>query len=254
MKILITNDDGIEARGLKALADALSSVGKVFVCAPLHEKSGSSQSLTIHGVIREPERFDIGPFPALALDGTPADCVKFALDKLIDERPDFVVSGINRGPNNAANIFYSGTVGGAMEGAANGIPSVAVSLAEYHCQNYGPAADFTCELLLRLSEKGRPETAVYNVNVPPLSRDMIKGVKFTSMSAWQYLPSYEKREDPFGKGYYWIAGLSRPDSVPEGSDDEALLNGYISVSPLKVDCTDYGILAGLKAMEDKPWL
>lgn len=252
MKILITNDDGIDALGLKTLAKTLSCVCDVFVCAPKRERSGNSHSLTIHGVLREPEEFNIGSFPAWALDGTPADCVKFALDRLLDKKPDFVVSGINRGPNNAANILYSGTVGGAMEGAASGIPSLAISLAEYHCEEYAPGADFAGKFLSWLSKNNMREAAVYNINVPALSRDKIKGVKFTKMSTWQYLPTYEKRTDPFGKNYYWSAGFSMPNSMPEGSDDDALLGGYISVTPLKVDRTDYRLLDGLNAAENKP--
>lgn len=253
MNILITNDDGINAPGIITLTETLKKIATVTVIAPYSEQSGSSQSITIHDPIKFKHIFHNGVFLGYGVKGSPADCVKLGLFDLLDVKPDFVVSGINRGPNNAVNILYSGTVGGAFEGAVNGIPSIAVSLASFHYENYSISADFAKDFILFLNKIGPNKKTVYNVNVPPLAKEEIKGVRFTQMSHTVYLLNYEKRKDPFGEPYYWLSDFRLPETQDKDTDDWALSNTCISITPLQVDRTDYNELNKLKQFNGEFW-
>lgn len=253
MNILITNDDGINAPGIIALASVLKEIGEVTVIAPHSEQSGGSQSITIHDPLRVKKVYRDGKLFGHGVSGTPADCVKLGLFDILDQRPDFVVSGVNRGPNNAVNVLYSGTVGGAFEGAVNGVPSIAVSLVGFNYKDYETSARFTKDFILNLKKAGPDNNVVYNVNVPALTADEIKGVKWSKMSMNLYLLNYEKRMDPFGEPYYWLSDFRRPDNIDSDTDDAAIGAGYISVTPLQVDRTDHEELAKLKNMGDTFW-
>lgn len=253
MDILITNDDGIHSRGIDALASALSEIASVTVVAPRSEQSGGSQSITIHNPLRFKSVYKGDLFFGYAVDGTPADCVKLALFDILPKAPDFVVSGINRGPNNAVNILYSGTVGGAFEGAVSGIPSIAASLAGFDDKDYSTSALFIRDFIKLLSENGADKNTVYNVNIPDAPQSEIKGVRWTGMSMNQYLVNYEKRKDPFGEDYYWLSDFRRPETADAASDDAALAKGFISVTPLKVDKTDYNELERLNKIDCGFW-
>ncbi len=253
MKILITNDDGIHAEGLQKLVEVISSEFDVTVVAPAYERSGSSQSIAVHTPLRVDEVQKNGKHFGYAVDGSPADCVKIALGSLLDFKPDYVISGINRGPNHATNTLYSGTVGGAFEGVVNGIPSIAVSLAGFHNIEYTTSANFALNFIKHISKTDVPSGIVYNINVPAVSSSDIKGVKFTRTSEKAYLVNYDKRHDPFNRPYYWLSDFRDIENIEDDTDEYALQMNYISISPLKIDRTDYNELKRINAMEGKLW-
>lgn len=250
MNILVTNDDGIQAPGIAALAEALSEIAEVTVVAPHSENSGGSQSITIHNPIRFKKFYNGDLLFGYGVSGTPADSVKLALFDILEKQPDYVVSGVNRGPNNAVNILYSGTVGAAFEGAVNSVPSVAVSLVGFDYKDYGPSAAFARDFILHIDKIGADKNTVYNINVPPAPADEIKGVKWTTMSMNQYLLRYEKRKDPFGEPYYWLSDFRKPETEDPQTDDAAIRSGFISVTPLQVDRTGYAELEKLKKNDE----
>ena len=253
MDILLTNDDGVHAEGLLALRAALAPLGEVTVAAPARERSAVSHALTLHRPLPEPRVVAMrGGGPVYAVDGTPVDCVKFALDRLCRRRPDLVVSGINHGPNLGIDIFYSGTVGGAAEGAFAGIPAVAVSLAVPRDRPQG--ADFVsaARLAVRLVRQARARKLLLpgrllNVNLP--NRPRPRGVRWTEMDRGPWTEEYVRRADPRGRAYYWIQGLPAP-AAPQArdgrppTDHAAVAAGFVSVTPLRFDLTDHGLLRG----------
>ena len=223
MIILLSNDDGIQSEGLTALEASLSPLGELFTVAPDRAQSSMSHALTLHRPLRVHE---LGP-RRLAVDGTPVDCVKLALTGLLSARPDLVVSGINKGPNLGDDIIYSGTVSGALEAALLGIPAIAVSLVAFQNFDFHAAAEFTTELI---------------VNVPALPRDQLKGWKLTRMGKRHYSETIVERVDPRGGKYYWIGGDDLGFAHDDGTDCMAVHEGYVSVTPLQVDLTDYKLL------------
>jgi 5'-nucleotidase len=248
MKILLCNDDGIHAQGIIALAEKLCEFAEVFVAAPDSERSAASNSLTLS----HPLRVRDADFPApvkkaWAISGTPSDCAKIAMSNLIDTKPDFVVSGINRGPNLCVDIFYSGTVAAAFEGAFKGIPSFAVSLDDYNADaSYEAAAAWGANCIKSLIDMKPLPPRVYNINVPGRKSEEIKGVKITRSGTIDYKEQYDHRLDPYGKSYYWIMG--NPEIVDNADDCDvvAVRNGYVSVTPLKADLTDHSLYSELK--------
>lgn len=240
--LLVTNDDGVHAPGLRALADALRVLGEVHVVAPDREVSACSQSLTL----KHPLRVETVSTAVHAVDGTPADCVNLALVKLLPRRPDLVLSGINRGGNLGDDVFYSGTVGGAREGTFFGIPSVALSLAARADMDFSEAAAFAVRLARLVLDKGLPEQTLLNVNVPA---GRPKGVAITVQGRREHEGTILEGLDPRRRTYYWIEeGRDRwvSDAM---SDIHAIRNGLISVSPLKTDTTHHAVLAAFNAWE-----
>lgn len=237
MRLLLCNDDGIHSEGLRALEEALAPFGTIAVVAPDREQSAASHAVTL----QRPLRVDpVGP-RRWAVDGTPTDCVLLAVNGLLrDERPDFVVSGINRGFNLADDVTYSGTVSAAMEGTLLGIPSIAVSLGGRESFDFAPAAEFVAELLTSLAGVALPRKTLLNINVPPLPRGLIKGVQLTAQGHLRYGDAIIENVDPRGRKYYWIGGGQR-DPVDEGgnSDVEAIARDMISITPLQLDLTNY---------------
>jgi 5'-nucleotidase len=240
--ILVTNDDGVHAPGLKALASALRALGTVYVVAPDREVSACSQSLTLKHPLRA-ERVDENVY---AVDGTPADCVNLALVKLLPRRPDLVVSGINRGANLGEDVFYSGTVGGAREGTFFGVPSMAVSLASRADAEFTPAAAFSARLAAIVLSKGLPERTLLNVNVPPGTP---AGAVITVQGRRQHEGTIFEGIDPRRKTYYWIEEGTDNWLSDEMSDSHAVRKGLISVSPLHTDTTHHAVLPALRAWE-----
>jgi len=239
--ILLTNDDGIGAGGLRHLARELSSVGRVTIIAPDREQSASSHALTLHRPLRV-NRQEEGVF---SVDGTPTDCVNLGILNLLPERPRLVVSGINRGMNLGDDITYSGTVAAAFEGTLLGIPSFAVSQqAGSEEPDFSHAARFAAGLARRLLERPLPAGTLLNVNVP---RGEPRGVRRTRQGRRTYHQGVVERTDPMGRQYYWLGGIPpRWDEDPE-SDFAAIRDGYISITPLHLDLTHYPLL---KALED----
>ncbi|HEX9262956.1 MAG TPA: 5'/3'-nucleotidase SurE [Candidatus Binatia bacterium] len=242
MIILLSNDDGIQSEGLTALEESLRNIGdiygEIYIVAPDRAQSSMSHALTLHRPLRVHE---IAP-RRLAVDGTPVDCVKLSLTGLLPVKPDLVVSGINKGPNLGDDIIYSGTVSAAIEGALLGIPAIAVSLVTFKDFDFRAAAEFTTTLVERIAEHGIPPKTLLNVNVPAITKNEIKGWRATRMGKRHYSENIIERIDPRGGKYYWIGGDDLGFADEEGTDCKAVHDGYISVTPLQVDLTDYKLL------------
>lgn len=230
--ILITNDDGIHAPGLRALAAALAEIGTVTIVAPSRDHSAAAQSLTL----RQPIYCDQIAEREYAIEGTPTDAMILALHTLLDDKPDLVVSGINRGGNVGENIFYSGTVGAAMEGAINRVPSVAISVA-YRKQefDFAPAAGFARALAPLILGQGLPEGVLLNVNIP---QDWTGEVRITRQSSKITRNVLQPGEDPRGRRYYWLSEQQFIGGIEPDTDHAAIRDGAASVTPLRIDQTD----------------
>ena len=235
MIILLSNDDGIQSEGLVALEDNLRAVGEIYTVAPDRAQSSMSHALTLHRPLRV---YELNA-RRLAVDGTPVDCVKLALTGLLPVRPDLVISGINKGPNLGDDIIYSGTVSAAIEGALLGIPAIAVSLVTFKDFDFRAAAEFTATLVERIAERGIPPKTLHNVNVPPAAKAELKGWQVTRMGKRHYSETIVERIDPRGGKYYWIGGDDLGFANEDGTDCKAVQEGFVSVTPLQVDLTDY---------------
>ena len=239
MKILCTNDDGYLARGLRVLAGAASTLGKVQIVAPDREQSATSHALTIHRPLRARTSKD----GAHVVDGTPTDCVIMAVNHLLDFQPDFCLSGVNHGANMGEDVLYSGTVAAAMEATVIGIPSVALS---YTGDDYEGLDDWRplLERFLRqvLARKSFPPHTLLNVNLPATLPEEVKGIKITSLGQRQYSDSITKALDPKGREYFWIGGGISAWAGADNADFRAVEDGFISVTPLHLDLTNYQTL------------
>src|SRR5262245_10730266 len=234
MNILISNDDGILARGLSLLGEAAGDLGRVTVVAPDREQSATSHSLTLHRPIRATRRAD----GAYQVDGTPTDCVLLALDALMPEKPDFVFSGVNHGPNMGEDVLYSGTVAAAMEGLAAGIPSIAVSYASFDLEHLESQRDPLRRLIERIvSVATIPPDTLLNINLPAIPGEQVKGVQATRLGSRVFHEEIARMKDPWGREIYWIGGGHATWSGAPDSDFRAIRDGYISVTPLHVDMT-----------------
>jgi 5'-nucleotidase len=251
MHILVTNDDGVNAPGLLALAAALRELGQVTVFAPDRNWSASGHVKTLDRPLRVKDAILADGSTALTTDGAPSDCVALALLGMIDSPIDLVVSGINSGPNLGHDITYSGTVTAAMEAAIFGRPAVAISLDTppglAGALNYAPAARIARQVAANVLQHGLPERTLLSVNVPYLPQDEIKGIQITRQGLRIYADALVRREDPRGRPYYWIGG-DAPSGVPdEGTDIGALSQGYVSVTPLQLDLTAHRFLPEMQS-------
>ncbi len=244
MQILVTNDDGIMAPGIQELAQKMTSLGDVIMVAPSEEKSAIGHGITMFEPIRVKKMSFPGIKEAWAVSGTPADCVKLAINEFCSDCK-LVISGINQGPNLGTDVLYSGTVSAAIEGAILGIPSLAVSLASYESCDFSLAGDMALMLARYMYENQQslPERTLLNVNVPAVDKDKIRKVKITKLGIREYENEFDKRVDPRGNIYYWLTGKV----VPHGYEDinidiAAVEQNYISVSPLHFDLTNYKII------------
>ncbi|NIP60635.1 MAG: 5'/3'-nucleotidase SurE [Gemmatimonadetes bacterium] len=243
MLILCTNDDGYLATGLQVLADAAHALGEVTIVAPDREQSATSHSLTLHHPLRARRATD----GALVVDGTPTDCVILAVNELLDRRPDFCLSGVNHGPNMGEDVLYSGTVAAAMEATVIGIPAVAVSYTGDVVEEIGAWGDALTSLLGRLLTRDSfPENTLLNVNLPAVSPDELKGVRVTSLGRRRYSDSITRDRDPSGREYFWIGGGVSSWQGSEDSDFRAVDDGYVSVTPLHLDLTNYELLEEIR--------
>lgn len=247
--ILVTNDDGISSPGIKVLAKALKNVGEVYVVAPETEQSAVAHALTLH----RPLKFEKAGSKTYYINGTPTDCIIAGVNKILPSRPDMIVSGINNGGNLGDDITYSGTVAAAIEGTLLGVPSIAVSLVKENlngagyrssASEYRIAADFAAELAKRVLERGLPDDTLLNVNVPDDKK--INGVKFTKQGKRVYDNSIQELADPRGREYYWIGGGTPQWEAGGDTDFEAIRNGYISVTPVHLNLTNYDALKYLR--------
>lgn len=237
MRILLTNDDGIYAPGIRALHDELCQFAEVTMVAPASEQSGVGHSITFMNPLLVGEIMEAGEFVGYAVEGKPADCVKLGIVKLLREPPDLIVSGINAGLNAGINVLYSGTVAAAIEGAFFGIPSIAVSLELPMAGHFPKAAQYAVKVIKKLLEYNPQPGDLFNVNIPTLASREPRGIRCADQALEVYRETYEERVDPRGRRYYWLL----PDPLVPGdssdSDLAALANGYISVTPLHFDLT-----------------
>lgn len=251
--ILISNDDGIFAPGLKQLATSMLALGKVWVVAPKDNQSASGHRKTMHRPLRANPIYNVfqPEIMAYAIDGAPSDCVAITLMGLIDEPMDIVVSGINSGPNLGQDVTYSGTVSVALEAAIFGLPAVAFSLTSRRIDaDYGPSDPWLRQITTQVLTHGLPHHTILNVNIPPLPAEELRGIQITRQGRRDYRDILDERIDPFGKPYYWIAGTEPGGDVEaEGTDIWAVNQGYVSVTPIHLDLTRHEFLPTLQAWE-----
>ncbi len=246
MIILVSNDDGIQSTGIQTLAKALKkiSAAKIIVVAPDREKSAASHSLTLHRPLRilSPQR------DQYAINGTPTDCITLGIYQILKKKPDLIVSGINHGANLGDDVHYSGTVSAAMEGAINGVPSIAVSLVmKTEKPSFDVAASFAAKLAKIVLKNKLPPGLVLNVNVPELPKNKIKGYVYSKLGKRNYGDIIVENLDPRGKKYYWIGGDQRSYEDIPGSDCNAILENKIAITPIQADMTNYSFLDKIRS-------
>ena len=246
-RILVTNDDGIESDALGPLADALSALGAVDIIAPERNWSGAGHSITLYRPLRcRPTHLRTGQ-PAYMTDGSPTDCVRLAVLGFLKQKPDLIVSGINRGANMGDDITYSGTVAAAMEGLLSDIPSIAISIGAFGADiDFSTAASFAALLARNILDRGFASDALLNVNVPNLPRDQIAGVEVTKLGKRVYKDQLTERLDPYGNPYYWVGGPAGSDDADPGTDIAAMRAGKISVTPIYLELTSHALINELR--------
>lgn len=248
--ILVTNDDGISAKGIKALVEVVSQFGDILIVAPDKPQSGMGHAITVNNVLRlEPTRL-FEEFEAYTCSGTPVDCVKLGIYEILHRKPDLLVSGINHGLNSSTNVLYSGTMSAAVEGAMENIPSIGFSLADHSAD-----ADFSCaqeivnQLVPKVLNDQFPDHVCLNVNVPKIPVSEIKGYKICKQAHAFWEDRFDKRLDQFGKPYYWLTGEFQNHDQREDTDLYALALGYASVVPTQFDMTSYSTIEHFKTWE-----
>lgn len=241
-RILVTNDDGIHSDGLKALCDAMASIGETIVVAPDREMSAVSQSITLH----TPLRYTSVNENKYVVEGTPADCVIVALRSILDTPPDLIVSGINKGPNLGDDISYSGTVAAALEGTFNAVPSIAFSLVSRGDFDFKPGAEFAAKLAGWVLEKGLPEDVLLNVNIP---LNWNGSVEFTRQGKKRNKNVLLENRDPRGRKYFWLHEQHGSHAADGGSDFAAIEAGAISITPLHLNRTDFSSLEKMRSWQ-----
>ncbi|MEE8335735.1 MAG: 5'/3'-nucleotidase SurE [Candidatus Neomarinimicrobiota bacterium] len=247
LKILLSNDDGIYSDGIYALWQAMSEIGEVTVVAPVTEKSAAGHSITIADPIRIEEITRAGGFKGFAVGGTPADCVKIAVGALLNEPPDIIVSGINAGANVGGNILYSGTISAATEGTIRNIPSLAISLDSITGGDLSGAKEIAKTVVRSILKNGLPQGTLLNVNIPNLPASEIRGYKITHQGKLYFKDSFDKREDPRGRTYYWMTGKIVNNDTDIESDGNVLADGYVSITPINFQITDKSFIGNLKS-------
>lgn len=236
--ILVTNDDGVSAPGLRALVQAMTEIGNVVVVAPDKPQSGMGHAITIGDPLRIEKVHLFGQIEAYQCSGTPVDCVKLAKDKILHRNPDLCVSGINHGSNSSINVIYSGTMSAAVEACIESIPAIGFSLLDYSFEaDFSAAAHYAKIISQLLLKNTLPHGTLLNVNFPKLPLDEIKGIKVCRQAVAKWQEDYDERVDPRGKKYYWLTGKFVSSDKGEDSDEWALNQGYVSVVPVQYDLT-----------------
>jgi 5'-nucleotidase len=249
--ILVTNDDGVYAPGIKFLSEVASQFGDIVVVAPDKAQSGMGHAITINSTIRIQKTNYHNASIEYSCTGTPVDCVKMAVNHILQRKPDLVVSGINHGSNSSINVIYSGTMSAAVEGALEGAPSIGFSLCDYSIDaDFTQAGKYIRQIISKAIENKMPKGVCLNVNIPKLVEKDIKGVKVVRQSKANWVERFEERQDPYGRNYYWLTG-EFINFEPEATDTDewALANGYVSVVPVQADMTAHKYLNELKTFE-----
>lgn len=249
--ILVTNDDGITAPGLRALIQIMNKIGDVVVVAPDSPQSGMGHAITVDNVLHcNPITIDDGPQLEYTCSGTPADCVKMAVNEILNRKPDLCVSGINHGSNSSINVIYSGTMSAAVEAGIEGIPAIGFSLLDFKWHaNFKPSEVFVTKITESALLNGIPEGVVLNVNIPNLMESEIKGIKICRQANGYWKEIFDKRKSPTGKEYYWLSGEFVNKDKGQDTDIYALETGYISVVPVQFDMTAHHMIQKINSWE-----
>ncbi len=239
--ILVTNDDGVTAPGIRNLIDTVKKLGDVVVLAPDSPQSGMGHAITINQPLRLNPVTIFGETKAYQCSGTPVDCVKLAMDIVLDRKPDLLVSGINHGSNSSINVIYSGTMSAAVEGAIENIPSIGFSLCDFsHKANFEPTLPYVEKICKAVLENGMPKGTLFNVNFPKVNdASEIKGIKVCRQALAKWKENFVEREDPAGRKYYWMTGRFENNDGGDDTDEHALANNYVSLVPTQFDLTDH---------------
>jgi 5'-nucleotidase len=245
VRILVTNDDGIHSPGLTMLAKALGKLGEVWVVAPDRERTAVAHAVTLHKPLRVHHMGE----RVYTINGTPVDCVNLALLKLLPERPQLLVSGINKGVNLGDDVLYSGTVSAAVEGTILGVPSMAVSQEGREEFQFSTGAHYALRVARVILQRGLPEETLVNLNIPNRPRRAVTGVRVTCLSRRRFENPIIEKVDPHGRTYYWIAGTRVSWSRSKDADHEAIENGAVSLTPIHLDSTHYGVLDQFRTWE-----
>lgn len=247
--ILITNDDGVFAPGIRALIEVARKYGEIYVVAPDKGQSGMGHAITINSTIRL-NKIDNDEFVEYSCSGTPVDCVKLGGNKILPRKPDLILSGINHGSNSSISVIYSGTMSAAVEGAIEGIPSIGFSLCSYRYDvDYTAVKHYVAKLIEYVLQNSLPKGTCLNVNFPETQSEPIKGIKLCRQAKAIWIEEFDERMDPSGRPYYWLTGhLQNPD-LAEDTDEFALKNNYVSVVPVQFDMTSYTAMNNLKNIE-----
>lgn len=245
--ILVTNDDGISAKGIRTLFEAVREFGDVVVLAPDSPQSGMGHAITIHNPLRLKPTDIYGDVTALECTGTPVDCVKLAIYEIMKRKPDLLVSGINHGFNTATNVLYSGTMSAAVEGAMEGIPSIGFSLGQYDADaDFSGCVDVVRKVVTEVLENGMQEGVCLNVNIPSAENGPVKGIKVCRQAHAYWADRFESRKDQFGKTYYWLSGDFVDHEPADDTDLHWIKQGYATVVPTQFDLTSYSAVKELE--------
>ncbi|RCW90309.1 5'/3'-nucleotidase SurE [Winogradskyella arenosi] len=246
--ILVTNDDGITAPGVRTLISVMKELGDVVVVAPDSPQSATGHAITINSTLHMEKVTIDGAQPEYSCSGTPVDCVKLAVNEILDRRPDICVSGINHGSNSSINVIYSGTMSAAVEAGIEGIPAIGFSLLDYNWDaDFEPSKSFVKSITEQVLQHGLPEGVVLNVNLPKLSSEAIKGIKVCRQARANWKEEFDKRTNPMGREYYWLTGKFVNMDKGEDTDEWALENGYVSVVPVQFDLTAHHAIQHLNS-------
>lgn len=248
--ILVTNDDGITAPGLRTLIRLMREIGDVIVVAPDSPQSGMGHAITLDNTLysqkMKVDQETDEPYEEYSCSGTPADCVKLALQELLDRSPDLCVSGINHGSNASINVIYSGTMSAAIEAGIEGVPAIGFSLCDFSWDaDFSPAEEHIKQIVREALDQGIPKGVVLNVNIPKLPANEIRGIKICRQARANWKEKFDKRTNPMGKDYYWLTGEFELLDKGEDTDEWALANGYVSVVPTQFDLTAHHVIQDL---------
>ena len=251
--ILVTNDDGINAPGIRTLISIMKDIGDIVVVAPDSPQSGMGHAITINSTLHSsritPKDSEITEY---SCSGTPADCVKLAINELMPRKPDLCVSGINHGSNSSINVIYSGTMSAAIEAGIEGVPAIGFSLLDYSWNaDFSQSKDFIRKITLNALNNGIPKGVVLNVNIPAVKKADIKGVKICRQAKAYWVEEFDKRKNPLGQEYYWLTGKFVNKDQGEDTDEWALKNNYISIVPVEFDLTAHHAIQGLNEWDFK---
>lgn len=249
--ILVTNDDGITAPGIRTLIEVMTTIGDVVVVAPDSPQSGMGHAITINSTLHvEKVTIDKGPQEEYSCSGTPADCVKLGVKQLLERRPDLCVSGINHGSNSSINVIYSGTMSAAIEAGVEGIPAIGFSLCDYNWSaNFDACKAYVKTIVENVLKHGLANGTVLNVNFPNLAKKDLKGIKICRQAKANWEEEFDKRTNPQGREYYWLTGKFVNLDHGEDTDEWALANGYVSVVPIQFDLTAHHSIQQLNTWE-----